>query len=108
MLFDWPLWRTGLAGLDLAYMIALHLYAEHRQRFELALLEHYCRELGERGIAYELADVHLDYRIGVIVGLLMPVMEFSWDIPPSDWMPKLEKAFAAYEDLDCQEVLESV
>ena len=108
MLFDWPLWRTGLAGSDVAYMIALHLYPEHRHRFEPALLEHYHQELRARGIAYELADVRLDYRIGVIVGLLMPVMEFSWEIPPSDWLPKLEKAFAAFEDLDCRELLDSV
>ena len=108
VLFDWPLWSTGFAGSDLAYMIALHLYPEHRRRFEPVLLEHYFQELHERGIAYELADVRLDYRVGVIVGLMMPVMEFSWEIPPSDWMPKLEKAFAAFEDLNCQELLESV
>jgi hypothetical protein len=50
--------------------------------------------------------VQLDYRIGVVAGLLMPVMEFSWNIPPHVWMPKLEKAFATYYDLSCRELVE--
>lgn len=108
VIFDWPLWRTGLAGWDLAYMIALHLYAEHRQRFEAALLDRYWGVLQEKSVSYDRADVQLDYRIGIVAGLLMPVMEFSWKIPPLDWMPKLEKAFAAYDDLNCRELLGAV
>ena len=50
--------------------------------------------LNENGIHYDREGVQLDYRIGMIIGLLMPVMEFSWDIPPLDWMPKLEKALS--------------
>jgi hypothetical protein len=105
-IFDWPLWRTGLAGTDLAYMIGLHLYPEHRRRFEPALLQRYWSELREHGVAYDRQNVQLDYRIGVVAGLLMPVMEFSWNIPPHDWMPKLEKAFATYYDLSCRELVE--
>lgn len=108
VIFDWPLWRTGLAGWDLAYMIGLHLYPEHRHRFEQPLLDHYWRMLQDGGVAYDRQDVQLDYRIGVIAGLLMPVMEFSWKIPPLDWMPKLEKAFAAFDELNCRELLSSV
>ncbi len=107
VIFDWPLWRTGLAGCDLAYMIGLHLYPEHRHRFEPALLDRYWHVLKEKGVSYDWQDVELDYRIGLIFGLLMPVMEFSWKIPPLDWMPKLEKAFAAYDDLNCQDLLEA-
>ncbi len=108
VIFDWPLWRTGLSGCDLAYMIALHLYPEHRHRFESALLDHYWRVLRESGVSCSRADVTLDYRIGIIVGLLMPIMEFSWKIPPLDWIPKLEKGFSAYEDHNCQELLKAV
>ncbi len=107
VIFDWPLWRTGLGGWDLAYMIGLHLYPEHRHRFEPVLLDLYWQVLNEKGVARDRQDVQLDYRIGVIVGLLMPVMEFSWRIPPFDWIPKMEKAFAAYEDLNCSELLEA-
>ena len=107
VIFDWVLWRTGLAGCDLAYMIALHLYPEHRRRFEPVLLDHYWQALQESDVSYSRADVHLDYRIGIVVGLLMPIMEFSWKIPPLDWMPKLEKAFSAYDDHYCQELLKA-
>ncbi len=105
VIFDWPLWRTGLGGCDLAYTIASHLYPEHRRRFEPLLLDRYWQSITANGVAYDRQDVQLDYRIGVIVGLLMPVMEFSWKIPPLDWMPKLEKGFAAYEELKCSELL---
>ncbi len=108
VIFDWPLWRTGLAGSDLAYMIGLHLYPEHRRRFEPVLLDAYRQALADRGITQDRQDVQLDYRIGLVVGLLMPVMEFSWQIPPADWMPKLEKAFAAYDDLNCRALLDAV
>jgi hypothetical protein len=107
VIFDWPLWRTGLGGSDLAYMIGLHLYPEHRLRFERAMLDRYWTVLNENGVHYDREDVQLDYRIGMIIGLLMPVMEFSWNIPPLDWMPKLEKAFAAFDELNCQELLEA-
>ena len=106
VIFDWPLWTTGLAAADLAYMIALHLYPEHRERFEAELIGEYAQALGERGVNHSSDDVWLDYRIGVVVGLLMPIMEFSWEIPPSDWMPKMEKAFGAFNDLDCRELLD--
>ena len=108
VIFDWTLCRTGLAGTDLAYMIALHLYPEHRRRFESLLLDHYWEVLQESNVSYSKADVHLDYRIGIVVGLLMPVIEFRWKIPPLDWMPKLEKAFSAFDDHDCQELLRSI
>ena len=108
VIFDWPLWRTGLGGWDLAYMIGLHLYPEHRQRFEPRLLNKYLLVLNEEGIDCDYQDVHLDYRIGVIVGLLMPVMEFSWKNPTISWMPKLEKALAAFEELNCGELIEAI
>jgi hypothetical protein len=89
-------------------MIGLHLYPEHRHRFEQVLLDRYWQVLNEEGVAYDRQDVQIDYRIGLIVGLLMPVMEFSWNIPPLDWMPKLEKAFTAFEELNCSELIEAI
>ena len=105
VMFDWPLWNTGLAGIDLAYMIGQHLYPEHRARFEPTLLEHYARSLEANGVVHGHAEVRLDYRLGLLVGFLMPLMEFSWQIAPSDWVPKMEKLFAAYDDNDCGELL---
>lgn len=106
-LFDWPLWRTGLGGNDLAYMLALHLYPEHRSRFEAKLLEEYRLELQHHGVIESQQDLLHDYRIGVMNGLLMPVLEFVWNIPCFDWLPKLEKAWGAFDDLDCQNLLTS-
>lgn len=105
VIFDWPLWRTGLAGSDLAYMIALHLYPEHRRRFEAPMLDRYWHTLTAHGVAYDRDDVQFDYRIGIIIGLLMPILEFSWKIVAYDWLPKLEKAFAAFDDWHCGELL---
>ena len=105
VIFDWPLWRTGLAGSDLAYLLALHLYADHRRRFEPELLNHYCAVMNEERVVRSAEDVRQDYRSGVLVGLLMPIQEFAWGIAPHDWLPKLEKAWAAFADLECEELL---
>ena len=105
VLFDWPLWRTGLAGMDLAYMIALHLYPEHRRRFEPVLLARYAAVLAEQGIDHDVSGVTEDYRLGILFQLLMPIMEYSWNNPPMVWMPKIEKGFAACEELGCEELL---
>lgn len=108
IIFDWPMWNTGLAGSDLAYMIALHLYPEHRRRFEPILLDRYAQVLNEQGVAYDRDDVQLDYRIGIIIGLLEPIMEFSWQNPHYIWTAKLEKVLSAFEDHHCGELLDSV
>ena len=71
------------------------------------MLDRYWRVLREHGVDYDREDVQLDYRIGIIIGLLMPVMEFTWKVVPYDWIPKLEKAFAAFDDLGCGEFLQS-
>ena len=105
IVYDWALWRTGLAGWDLAYLIALHLYPAHREAAEPLLLAHYHEALQANGVDYSLEDVEFDYRLGVLAGLMMPIMEFTWQVPPSDWIPKQEKAFAAFDALDCQALL---
>lgn len=103
--FDFPLWGTGLGACDLAYMIALHLYPDHRRRFEPHMLDAYRQSLLDQGVNYSREDLDLDYRVGVLNGLMMPIMEFGWKIPPDDWLPKLEKVFGAFDDLDCLSLL---
>ena len=106
VIFDWPLWRFGFGGDDLAYMIASHLYDEHRQNFEPRILQAYLEELHKLGIDYSQHDLQLDYRIGVVTALLMPLQEFVWQIPPFDWLPKLEKAMSAFDEHNCIDLLE--
>ena len=105
LIFDWPLWRPGLGGVDLAYMIALHLYPEHRERFEPRLLDAYAQALEEAGVRSSRQEVELDYRLGVAFCLLMPLMEFSWKNPPSSWLPKVEKGLSAFDELGCRELV---
>ncbi len=105
VVFDWPLWRAGFAGIDLAYMIALHLYPEHRRRFETQLLQEYTRSLNEHGVSISQEHMLEDYRAGLVFSLMTPILEFSWRNPPISWLPKLEKAFAAIADLECEELM---
>ena len=43
--FDWDAWRIDVATDDLAYMMALHWYPDHRRRCERVLLDRYHIEL---------------------------------------------------------------
>jgi len=43
--FDWDAWRINVATDDLAYMMALHWYPDHRRRCERVLLDRYHIEL---------------------------------------------------------------
>jgi len=105
VLFDWQSWGIGIGAKDLAYMIALQLYRERRQRMELPLLKHYHNELLKRQIHYTWEDLIADYRVFVITNLLYPVEWHSYSYPPRVWWDRLEKGFSAFEDLDCMELL---
>ncbi len=105
VMFDWPLWRVGFCGVDLAYMIAMHLYPEHRRRLEPVLLRRYQGVLESHGIDYSYDAVVESYRAGIVFGLLMPILEFSWGNPPMTWVPKTEKVLSAYFDHRCEQLL---
>lgn len=49
--FDWDTWRLGIATRDLAYMMALHWFPEHRRGAERRLLDHYHAVLLAHGVA---------------------------------------------------------
>ncbi len=87
-------------------MIAFQWYRERRQRMELPLLKHYHNELLKRQILYTWEDLLSDYRVCVITNLLFPVEWHSYSYPARSWWDRLEKAFAAFEDLDCMELLQ--
>ena len=102
---DWQAWGVGFGALDLAYMIGLHWFPERRNRFENALLSAYHLELEQRGIDYSYDDLTYDYRLQVAGQLFMPVIQWSMKIPAAVWWPHLDRAFSAFEDLDCRELL---
>jgi len=105
ILIDWQSWRADLAAHDLAYMIALHLYPDHRRSDELTLLRTYGQEIESSGIAYGFDDLFHDYRVCVIRHLFTPASMHARKLPPVIWYPHMERCFAAFEDLDGYELL---
>ncbi len=98
-LIDWQLWGADLVTADLAYMIALHWFAERRTRFERDLLWRYADRLG---VAAD--TVWESYRFSV-AGLLPRCLLYAAFLPAAIWWPHLERAFNAYDDLGCAELL---
>jgi hypothetical protein len=104
--FDWDGWRVDVATDDLAYMMALHWYPEHRRRCERALLDRYHAELLARGVSgYDRRALDDDYRVSVLWQISTPVWQAANKIPPWVWWPHLERSFAAVDDLGCREFL---
>lgn len=104
--FDWEEWHHDVGAFDLAYMIALHWYPDHRARYEKHLLEIYHRELqGRIATQYGWDDFWADYRLGHLQNFVIPVFQWDMEVSPGSWWPHLERLFAAYEDLECAELL---
>jgi hypothetical protein len=104
--FDWDAWRVDVAADDLAYMMALHWYPDHRRRCERALLDRYHEELVARGVTgYDRCALDDDYRLSVLWQIATPVWQAALNIPPAVWWPHLERIFMALGDLGCRELL---
>ena len=104
-IFDWQSWGVGTVTRDLSYMIAFQWFPERRQRLELPLLKFYLEVLSTHGIHYDWEDIMTEYRISVIMNLLLPVQWQYHGYAPGIWWNYLERAFAAFEDLDCRALL---
>jgi hypothetical protein len=106
-LFDWDSWRIDTATDDLAYMMALHWYPEHRERDEQHLLDHYHQGLLVNGVTgYDRQALDDDYRLSVLWQATTPVWQAANQIPPWIWWPHLDRIFTAIDDLGCRELLE--
>lgn len=106
MLFDWDAWRLGVATYDLAYLMATHWYPERRRRFETPLLDHYHATLAAAGVqGYDRAALAEDYRLMVLMQMMLPPIFADSGIPPWIWWPHLERVMLAVEDLGCRELL---
>jgi hypothetical protein len=105
-LFDWDGWRIDVATDDLAYMMALHWYPEHRRRCERTLLDRYHAELVAHGVRdYDRRALDDDYRLSVLCQVATPVWQAHHNIPPAVWWPHLERIFMAIDDLGCRDLL---
>jgi hypothetical protein len=105
-LIDWPTWDIELGARDLAYLIALHFFPEHRARVEQPLLRRYYDTLVAQGVGnYNWELLWNDYRLFAIWNLFVPVEQFWWGVPARVWCLHAERAFLAFDDLGCAELL---
>jgi Ecdysteroid kinase-like family len=105
-LIDWQLWHIDVGARDLAFLMALHWYPGRRRELEASLIQRYHEALLAHGIGnYLLDDLWLDYRRGVVRNLTIPIIFWSRGMKPEGWWHRLECARAAYDDLDCDELL---
>jgi hypothetical protein len=73
-IFDWDAWRVDVATDDLAYMMALHWFPDHRRRYERHLLDHYHAALLAYGVSgYDRRALDDDYRLSVLWQVATPV-----------------------------------
>lgn len=103
---DWEDWRFDAGAADLAYMMALNWHQDRRTRYECDLLKHYHEILsGHIDDQYVWDDLMLDYKIGLIQHVVVPV--YLQQFRPTDaiWLEHLERWFIAMEDLDCHALL---
>jgi thiamine kinase-like enzyme len=106
-IIDWQCWRIDTATVDLAYMIGLHWYPDRRRALERDFLRNYHDKLLTCGVKnYDWDACWYDYRLSAIGNLLVPVWQWSAKLWPVIWWPHLERAIVAFEDLDCEELLQ--
>jgi hypothetical protein len=91
---------------DLAYMMALHWFPDHRRRHERDLLDRYHAELLAHGIAgYDRQTLDDDYRLSVLRQIATPVCQAANNIPSGIWWHHLERIFLVIDDLGCHDLL---
>lgn len=106
-IIDWDNWRPSTGARDLAYTMAVHWYPERRRRFERKLLLRYQHELESHGIAgYDMDALWRDYRLAAISSIVTPLSQAAAGLPPLIWWGHLERIMLAYEDLDCEELID--
>ena len=105
-LFDWDRWRLSTGAMDLAYMMAVHWYPDHRRRFEQTLLDHYHAALIKHGVrGYDRAALDDDYRLATLIQIATPVWQAVLGIPTWIWWNNFERVMLAVDDLGCRDLL---
>ncbi len=109
LIIDWQLYGISFAAEDLSHLIPLFWDRTHRQMMERDLLKRYYHGLIRHGVKdYEWHDCWDDYRLAVLLRvLLMPMWFCLSGSPESWWQGCLERAMEAVEDLHCLELLET-
>lgn len=103
---DWHLWGIYIGTTDLAFFIAHKWSARRRAEFEQPLLRRYHQALIEYGVeGFGWDDCWHDYRESVILAALIPIGQFRRKQHDGLVWSGIECSSAAYEDLDCAELL---
>ena len=105
LIFDWQTWHVDVGAHDLANLMALSWFGEHRALEEERLLRHYLSEINRQGVHYDWAALEFDYRLSIIRHLFTPVI-FSSFIMPAVWWSHLDRIFCAFDDWRCFELLD--
>jgi hypothetical protein len=105
--FDWGL-TTWLGAYDLAYAIAMEWDVAARRRWEQPILRHYHQTLIQRGVQdYSWEQLWDDYRLCLAMGVYIAVEYCRGQYNPETqwvWLPMLQKALTACDDLNCDEL----
>jgi hypothetical protein len=105
--FDWSL-TTWLGAYDLAYAMVLDWPVDIRRRLELAVLRRYHDQLQDKGIVgYSWQRLYDDYRLSAAMGVYIATEYCRGGINErrvSTWLPMLQRALTAVDDLDCSEL----
>ena len=109
--FDWSL-TTWLGVYDLAFALVLDWDSEIRRNLEKPVLQHYHQHLLQRGVTdYSWEQLWDDYRLAAAMGIYIAT-EYCRDglnVPAQRyWLPRLQKALTACDDLNCRQQWQKV
>lgn len=105
-LIDWQCCCVDLGAGDLVNLMATFWTREQRREREQPMLRAFHRRLVDHGVAgYAFDDLLLDYRLGLVYWVLMPVQDAHDGSARSYWEPKLSCLLDAFEDWECEELL---
>jgi hypothetical protein len=107
-LIDWQGPAAGRGANDLVKLCATFWTSSerHEAQRETTILRRYLDVLHRHGIGhYSWDDLMLDYRLGVIEWLFVPVQDRADGAGKDYWWPKLQCLAAAFQDLNCAELL---
>ncbi len=102
---DWPDWKIGKAMDDLAYMLALGYFPDQKKKLEPELIKLHTSVLNEKGISYSLADALNEYKMAVVRCMFIPILQWSYTLPPDIWFYNFERVVSSFWDLDCMELI---
>lgn len=112
-MIDWQSITLSSPGQDLSYYLTQSVQLEVRRQHERALLERYLDGLRRNGVRdYSFADLHHDYRLATLYLLdfavvIAATLDLSNERGVAIARALSERACAALDDLDCQQLLPS-